>query len=432
MSRSTRRRRNRDRSLRRLVSMHTYCRPAGSETELEFVTRFLKPLGVERDRYGNYSVVVGDCPSLVWSCHTDTVHHRGGRQRVKLSADGLLSAPLIKLDTPVVLPGYSYVGKDGKSVVVPDRLQEYATGSGCLGADDTAGVWLLAELIRRGVPGRYLFHYGEECGCEGSRALADDVPAWAADARFVIALDRKDTGDIITHQCGSRTASDAFAWSLAKQLNAHGLHYSPSDRGLYTDSDSYSGLVAECTNLSIGYAGNHSQAETLDTTHCLTLLDALASLDVSALVSSRDPYAVASSSWRRVNGAWVCDGWPDDIDDASLPVARSEVYHYCIECGAYVELDDPVCNTCGEPDPADYYEDDEPSDTRRAARSVFLDTQFAAAQAALSASLQVRPGASVLDYRACAFPSCAGSGPMGGRCSRCWSWITGVCARVQA
>ncbi len=234
-----------------LVLLHTFRRPAGSAVESAFINRFIAPLpGAWHDDNRNWRVTVGDSPTTLYSCHTDTVADRGGRQRVLL-ANGLLA----------LAPRYH----KGKPVT-----------SGCLGADDTVGVFLCRQMILAGIPGHYVFHYGEERGCVGSRDFAEDRPDYLAQFTHAIAFDRKGYSDVITHQIGLRTCSDAFARALADALNlTPHLHYKPSDRGLFTDTLSYAHLIPECTNLSIGYADNHSAFETVDVRHVLRLLRAL-------------------------------------------------------------------------------------------------------------------------------------------------------------
>lgn len=311
--------------LQRLITMHTYQRPAGSRAERKFIRRYLQPLGARVDAFGNWSVVIGDAPRHVWSSHTDTVHKRSGKQRVSVDAHGILSA----------------------------------SSGDCLGADDTAGVWLMCELIRRGVAGRYVFHYGEERGCIGSRNLVNDAPDWLRDTDMVIALDRKDVDDIITHQCGCRTASDAFAEALADQLNAGDttLRYAPSEWGMYTDSESYADTVAECTNLSVGYDGQHSRAETLDTGHALALLARLTVLDISLLPVARKPGE--TDDYKRATGLHDDTFW-NRFEDTTLPVVKSTVsrMYFCPDCGEVVSAHDEDCRYCGydldENDPSSY------------------------------------------------------------------------------
>jgi len=171
------------------------------------------------------------------------------------------------------------------------RFLTVRRGQAPLGADDTVGVFLMIEMVRRRVPGIYVWHAGEEMGCIGSRALADARPDWLNTVKAVIALDRRGTSDVITHQCGSRTASQAFALALAAQLRAADpdLQYSPSANGSFTDSDSYTSIVPECTNLSVGYYHEHTSNEVLDVPFVLRLLDALCDLDTASLPIERDP-----------------------------------------------------------------------------------------------------------------------------------------------
>lgn len=335
--------------LDRLLEMHTYQRPAGSRQERKFINRYIRPFGATVDAFQNWTVIVGHNPRHVWSSHTDTVHKRSGKQRVNLDASGILSA----------------------------------SSGDCLGADDTAGVWLMCELIRRRVSGRYVFHYGEERGCIGSRALVRSAPAWLSDVDMVLALDRMHTDEVITHQCGSRTASDAFADALADQLNAgeSTFHYAASEHGMYTDSESYAEDVAECTNLAVGYSGQHGKSETLDTRHALALLERLTVLDIACLPISRKPGAV--DDWRYYGISddtfWNRYGGPSETTGA---VERSEVFTLCRDCDETCYADAEECDYCGCQNPG--YET---ADTRG-----YLDRVYADVQAQLQLDLQERQG----------------------------------------
>jgi hypothetical protein len=238
-------------------TMHTFSRPGSSRTERAFIKRYLMTLpDAYRDTFGNIHVRIGDSP-ILWSAHTDTVARIGGMQQVTLSA-GVLS-----LTSP--------------------RL------GNVLGADNTAGVFLLREMVLSGVPGHYVFHRGEESGCVGSHQLAAAFD-WSA-YTHAIAFDRKGCGDIITHQMGMRTCSEVCAYAIADALNgSHGyLKFRPDDSGLYTDTESYSEQIAECTNVSVGYASAHSSAETLNIDHVFQVLDGLLTFDWSTLPTDRDP-----------------------------------------------------------------------------------------------------------------------------------------------
>ena len=260
-----------------IVEMLTYRRPASSKTERAFIQDFIKPLGVSTDPAGNLIKRVGDAP-ILWSCHTDTVHKTAGRQQV-LFQDGI-----------------AYTAD---------------AGSNCLGADDTAGVWLMAEMIKANVPGLYIFHRAEEIGGIGSRFIAKERPFILEGIEAAIALDRRGTGSVITHQ-GVRCCSDTFASSLAYGL---GMDHRLDTRGIFTDTANYMDIIPECTNLSVGYAGEHTQDETLDADYLISLRDALVSLDTNQLVIERNPAEPESATW----DCWdLADQYPTRRHTASM------------------------------------------------------------------------------------------------------------------
>lgn len=235
-----------------LHEMLTYRRPAGSKAERKFIRRFLRPLGVEQDGAGNLIKRIGDAP-VMWSSHTDTVHKSGGRQATC---------------------------EDTKTGYIT------AINQSCLGADDTVGVWLMVEMIKREVPGLYIFHRAEEIGAYGSMHIANATPRLLAGIQYAIALDRKGTKSIVTNQMGSRCCSDAFANALGKALD---LGMSADDSGVFTDTVNYIEHVPECTNISVGYYDHHTAREKLFVPHAMALLEALCALDVSSLPVERIP-----------------------------------------------------------------------------------------------------------------------------------------------
>lgn len=257
-----------------LLEMLSYKRPAYSKAERAFIQKFIKPLGAGPDAAGNYWLRIGDSP-VMWSCHTDTVHSHGGRQQLVYTAPGVLG-------------------------VDPDCKSD------CLGADDTAGIWLMTEMAKAQVPGLYLFHRSEENGCIGSRWIAKKRPELLKDLKYAIALDRKGKTDVITHQ-GKRTCSDEFAKSLAAEL---GMGYSPCKYGIFTDTASYPALIGECTNLSVGYQGAHTENEKLDEQFLFELKEKLIKVDVSKLVQARQPGDPQDYAYE-YNRAWDSDDQPD-------------------------------------------------------------------------------------------------------------------------
>jgi len=250
-------------------------RPAGSKTEEDFIRQWIQPLGTYTDGYGNEIIRIGDSP-VMFSSHTDTVHSVDGYQKIKHKA------------------GWISLANDEKR-------------ASCLGADCTAGVWLMREMILAGKSGLYVFHREEECGGHGSQWIADNTPELVKGIQACIALDRKGTDSIITHQYGGRCASDAFASSMAKQFKG----YKADDSGSFTDSANYAdaGLIPECSNLSVGYENAHTKDERLAYFHLLELRDMLLHFDIRKVAIQRKPEAKTYGGRYSVS-AW--DSWEDD------------------------------------------------------------------------------------------------------------------------
>lgn len=292
---------------RTLVEMLTYMRPHGSAAEAEFIERWLRPLADFEDEAGNLVTVVPTneegLPTVIWTAHTDTVHRASGYQRV-VCIDNVASLK------PVMKPGKT-----------PGDLKLVGYDGSCLGADDTAGIWLMLNMIAAEVPGMYVFHRGEEKGCIGSSAFVERFKDDLASVDAVISFDRRGTRDIITHQMGVRTCSTAFAKSLAKAI---GLGHKPCDGGSYTDSNEYAHVVSECTNVAVGYYSQHSSAETLDVAYLERLAHAMCKIDIGTLVIERDPSTYDSlytslgatrntrgTAWDEYGTKWW-DSWSDE------------------------------------------------------------------------------------------------------------------------
>ena len=268
-------------ALRELTDMLSVRRAAWSKTERRFVKHYIDALpGVTVDAYGNRRVTVGGAhaPPVLWSCHTDSVHRVGGVQTIVRDGDML-------------------------------RLSPSEKQSNCLGADDGTGVWIMRHMILRGVPGHYIFHRDEESGGGGSSWVARHDAKYLEQFQCAIALDRKGYHSVITHQ-GGRCASDAFAKSLASQL---GGKFEPDSTGVFTDTANYTDIIPECTNLSVGYGGQHCKNEAQNVPFALTLLNTLCELDVRDLTIERDPNdKEVYDKWSDYYGTQFWDEWGFD------------------------------------------------------------------------------------------------------------------------
>jgi hypothetical protein len=241
-----------DNPINLLGKMMQTMRPSNSKTLYNFIDDYILPLGATLDHAGNAVIRIGDS-KVLWSSHTDTVHRVSGHQRIVVNGD------MLKLG--------------------------HGSLSNCLGADCTTGVWLMREMILNNVAGLYVFHDSEEIGGIGSSYLAKHHNGLLDGIDYAIAFDRKGYDSIITHQSGGRCASDTFAKSLAKQLPNT---YETDDTGTFTDTANYTGVIGECTNISVGYFAQHTANETQSISHALELRDAMLRFDESKLVKSRN------------------------------------------------------------------------------------------------------------------------------------------------
>jgi hypothetical protein len=73
--------------------------------------------------------------------------------------------------------------------------------------------------------------------------------------------------------------------------------------GIFTDSASYTDLIPECSNLSIGYQNEHSTRETLDLNYLEDVIQRLITVDWNAVPVVRVPGD---------------DGWSDPLTDDEL------------------------------------------------------------------------------------------------------------------
>ena len=267
MRRTTLNQRNKMKLPNTLLALLRLKRPhggTGEQVARQIVLQALTKLDVqghtESDDFGNVFYRQGVADGRWFTAHLDTVHRE----------DGVL--------TPVYI-------QDTGCLVADDAAGQPAV----LGADDAAGVYLLLEMIQAGVPGNYAFFLGEECGGLGSSHFIDRNPQLSA--TMCVSFDRRGTRDIITHQGGYRTCSEAFALALSGALNMQDnqFNYRPDDGGLYTDSKEFAGIVSECTNVSVGYYDEHTRQERLDINHLMRLRDAVVSLNWEELPIVRVP-----------------------------------------------------------------------------------------------------------------------------------------------
>lgn len=216
------------------------------------------------DIKGNIVVDVGK-PKVdfrsIFSCHMDTCHPADASDiGLVLTVGGTnvgIDAP--HEDQPdFVYAVRTFTNRDGSTTIGPSLL----------GADDKLGVFIMCKMIEKGIPGRYIFHVGEEVGCIGSRYIADNRPDFLKNMRRAIAFDRAGYGDVIVSQatgvCASKEFTDALANKLNDAINTPFQKFTGNVRGVYTDTAHYIYDVHECSNISVGYFQQHGTSEHFD------------------------------------------------------------------------------------------------------------------------------------------------------------------------
>jgi len=126
------------------------------------------------------------------------------------------------------------------------------SGKKGLGADDRAGIYAILELIRKHHC-NVLFTGGEECGCIGAKAFTKS--GIKLEVNYIIELDRRGENDAVYYDGESEEFEkfiDSFGWKTAIGSCTDICEVAP-----YLD--------VMGVNLSIGYAKEHTENETLDT-----------------------------------------------------------------------------------------------------------------------------------------------------------------------
>lgn len=233
------------------VHLTQYTVPFGCESH--YYGGILKHFGFTRDSFGNWFASVGNS-TTAFAAHMDTASSLFEPIRHRFAA--------------------GEVGTDGSTI---------------LGADDRAGMTVLLHMFHRRRPGLYCLFTGEERGCIGSKQSAMRDQDRYQGIERMISFDRRGTSSIVTHQCFERTCSEEFAEALSARLSHGYLSFAPDPTGLFTDSLSFSHIIPECTNISVGYEAAHSIRETQDLDFLTLLCERVCRIRWDSLPVSRDP-----------------------------------------------------------------------------------------------------------------------------------------------
>lgn len=225
----------------------------------------LTNMGFEQDNLGNFYLRINDkddkLSSTCFMAHLDTASSKAG--------------PIVKEKVG------SFIQTDGETI---------------LGADDRAGVSILLYLIAKKMPGMYCLFVGEESGCQGSKHSAAEFPTLYTHIERAICFDRVGYNSIITHQVGTRTCSEQFAYALSESLSEQNMFFEADSGGVYTDSCEFKKIIPECTNLSVGYRNAHCCDELQNIRFLKCLAEAAAKIAWDELPTYRDP-SIEENKW---------------------------------------------------------------------------------------------------------------------------------------
>lgn len=232
--------------------------------------------------------------------------------------------------------------EDGPNKFIKAHGVWYANGAP-LGADDGAGCAMLMHLLHAGVAGYYIFSQGEECGGIGAKHLATHHQDLLKQFDRAIAFDRRGVDSVITHQGWGRCCSDDFADALSDALNAdERLMYSPDNTGVYTDTAEFVDIIPECTNISVGYASEHTANESLDIHHYIALAEQVLKIQWDSLPTNRDP-SVYESKWADDWSQWGAGGWPTtSVSSSAYPAYNPEHDDFDFDFDEATELRDAI------------------------------------------------------------------------------------------
>lgn len=216
-----------------LKELYKIYSPSGKEKRMrKFIVKWIKEncpnTIVIKDDKGNLYVTRGKAetyPCLV--AHMDQV------QRIH-------SKDFQAIETKEIIFGYS-----------PSNRQMEG-----LGADDKNGIWVCLNCLQQYDNIKCVFFVEEEIGCGGSREAA---MSFFNDCRYVIQIDRRGSGDLITNIGGyTQLCSDEFVSAIHPEIYGY-----KEALGLMTDVETLKdkGLDISALNLSCGYYEPHTDHE---------------------------------------------------------------------------------------------------------------------------------------------------------------------------
>lgn len=221
-----------------------------------------------------------------------------------------------------------------------------------LGADDRAGLFAIAEIVKKGYKPTILLTQGEETGGRGALKFLTQYPEAPKEMKYIVELDRQGEKDCVFYNCDNQ--------EFETFVESYGFEH---DWGTFTDISHICpkwGVAG--VNLSVGYFREHTTAEVLyidclyatidKVTRMLTEISKAPKFEyipykgrydfwtTKSLKTSDNKNDIFSVPCNR------CGKYFDEYDMLPVKDIDGKTIYYCYDC-----VDDTIawCAECGEP-----------------------------------------------------------------------------------
>ena len=218
-----------------------------------------------------------------------------------------------------------------------------------LGADDRAGVFAIAQIIRSGRRPHIILSTNEEIGCVGAGELAK-LACPFPELRYVIQLDRRGAEDCVFFDCDNRDFVN-----YVEQFGFAEAYGSFTDITEYCPAWGVAGV-----NLSVGYYNEHSASEVLFVSHLFNTIEKVKKMldekDIPAFeyIPARYnyayPYGITSYSTAPLYHLDKCQNCNEaEFEEDMYPVIQGDGTSkmYCPDCLSHKDLH--WCSMCQMP-----------------------------------------------------------------------------------
>lgn len=207
------------------------------------------------------------------------------------------------------------------------------TNKAVLGGDDRAGVWVMLQLLDKGIKDYdYVFFCDEEVGGLGSKLFAKEHLIDIIEYSCYISLDRRGSKEVASYGYDNDDLVKVFT----------DIGYT-SVRGSFTDCVNLSNVTeVACINLSVGYNNEHTNSEVQDITVMYNLVNRLSNDSLIDKLSTREyryediqVYNNQWSSYKEVlNDPMLCDCCGEHLPLYDCDVSGNS-YYLCSDCLKY-------------------------------------------------------------------------------------------------